>query len=87
MKSVYVDDVLHQKLKRLAHEHGQTLISLLNRLVREGIERTERGRRRLRPAVRDPIGMFGTQSRREREVEQAYGDSRYQGAAERDDRF
>jgi hypothetical protein len=87
MKSVYVDDILHQKLKRLAHEHGQTLISLLNRFVQEGIERTEQGRRRPRPAVRDPVGMFGTGSQREREIEQAYGANRYQGLEERDDRF
>jgi hypothetical protein len=87
MKSVYVDDTLHQKLKRLAHEHGQTLISLLNRFVQEGIERTEQSRRRLRSAVRDPVGMFGTGSQREREIEQAYGANRYEGVGERDDRF
>ena len=87
MKSVYVDETLHKKLKRLAHERGQTLISLLNRLVQEGIERTERGRRRLRPTVRDPVGMFGTRGRKERAIEQAYGDNRYQGAGERDGRF
>ena len=87
MKSVYVDDTLHQKLKRLAHEHGQTLISLLNRFVQEGLERAERSRRRPRPAGRDPVGMFGTESRKEREIEQAYGAHRYQSVEERDDRF
>jgi hypothetical protein len=87
MKSVYVDDTLHQKLKRLAHEHGQTLISLLNRFVQEGIERTEQSRRRPQPAVRDPVGMFGIRGRREIEVERAYGANRYQDAGERDDRF
>lgn len=87
MKSVYVDDTLHQRLKRLAHENRQTLISLLNRFVQEGIERTEKSRRRPRLAVRDPVGMFGTRGRREREIEQAYGANRYQGAGEGDDRF
>lgn len=50
MKSVYVDDTLHRKLKRLAQESQQTLRSLLNRLVQEGIQQMEkkssvRGRR------------------------------------------
>mgnify|MGYP001491850300 CR=1 FL=1 len=41
MKSVYVDDVRHHKLKKLAMENQQTLISLLNRLVQEGVKRIE----------------------------------------------
>lgn len=87
MKSVYVDDILHQKLKRLARESEQTLISLLNRFVQEGIERMEKNRHRPRLAARDPVGMFGTGDRKEIEIEKEYGDSRYQGAGERDDRF
>jgi len=87
MKSVYVDDTLHQKLKELAHENGQTLISLLNRFVQEGIKRTEQNRRHPRPAVQDPVGMFGIRGRREIEIEQTYEAKRYQGAGEGDDRF
>lgn len=87
MKSVYVNDTLHQKLKKLAQENGQTLIALLNRLVQEGIEQMEKNRCRPRPAVRDPVGMFGTGGRKEIEIEEAYGSSRYQGVGEGDDRF
>jgi hypothetical protein len=87
MKSVYVDDVLHQKLKSLAVEKQQTLMALLNRLVQEGIERLEKTRRRPRAAVRDPVGMFGTKSQKKIEIEKKYGDDRYQGIGEEDDRF
>lgn len=87
MKSVYVDDALHQKLKRLAGEHGQTLIALLNRFVQDGVERMEKGRRHPQPAGQDPVGMFGARGHREVEIEKAYGDSRYQNLGERDDRF
>ena len=57
MKSVYVDDALHRKLKRLAQENQQTLLSLLNRLVREGIEQMEQKKLSARTIGRDPIGM------------------------------
>lgn len=87
MKSVYVDDALHQKLKKLARENGQTLLSLLNRLVQEGIERMEKNRNHSRPSTPDPVGMFGTTSRRVEEIETAYGSDRYQGVGEGDDRF
>ena len=87
MKSVYVDDVLHQKLKRLARENGQTLLALLHRLVQEGIERMEHNRSQPRPPVQDPVGMFGVASRRVPEIENAYGGERYQGVGEGDERF
>jgi len=87
MKSVYVDDVLHQKLKRLAVEKQQTLMALLNRLVQEGIARLEKTRRRPQTAARDPVGMFGTKRQKKVEIEKAYGDSRYQGIGEEGDRF
>ena len=87
MKSVYVDDVLHQKLKKLAQENGQTLLSLLNRLVQEGIERMETNRYHPRAQTPDPVGMFGTPIRRQEEIETAYGSDRYQGVGEADDRF
>ncbi|MGH7961413.1 MAG: hypothetical protein ACRERD_06245 [Candidatus Binatia bacterium] len=87
MKSVYVDDVLHQKLKNLAREHHQTLIALLNRFAQEGIERMEKNRRRPRSAGQDLVGMFGRRGHQEREIEQGYAESRYQGGGERDGRF
>ena len=37
MKSVYVDDILHQKLKRLARENGQTLLALLHHPVQDPV--------------------------------------------------
>lgn len=90
MKSVYVDDVLHHKLKKLALENQQTLISLLNRLVREGVKRIEKRRKRPRETSRDPVGMFGLDSARggkEVDVENAYGQGRYQGVEDHDGRF
>ena len=42
MKSVYVDDVRHHKLKKLVVENQRTLVSLLNRLVQEGVRRIEK---------------------------------------------
>jgi hypothetical protein len=87
MKSVYVDDVLHQKLKRLAVEKQQTLLTLLNQLVQEGIERLEKTRRRPRGGARDPVGLFGTKSQKKVEIEKEYSASRYQGVGEEDDRF
>jgi hypothetical protein len=87
MKSVYVDDVLHQKLKRLAVEKQQTLLALLNQLVQEGIERLEKTRRRPRGGARDPVGMFGTTSKKKIEIEKRYGDNRYQGVGEESERF
>jgi len=87
MKSVYVDDVLHQKLKRLAVEKQQTLLALLNQLIQEGIERLEKTRRRPRVGTRDPVGMFGTKSQKKVEIEKEYGANRYQGAGEEDERF
>lgn len=90
MKSVYVDDTLHRKLKRLAQENRQTLLSLLNRLVREGIEQMEKKKRGARTTGRDPIGMFGVDTggkRRVVAVEDSYAESRYQGAGARDGRF
>lgn len=68
MKSVYVDDTLHRKLKRLAQENRQTLLSLLNRLVREGIEQMEKKKRVARTTGRDPIGMFGVDTGGKRRV-------------------
>jgi hypothetical protein len=82
MKSVYVDDVLHQKLKRLAVEKQQTLLALLNQLVREGIERLEKTRRHPRGGARDPVGMFGEKSKKKVEIEKRYGANRYQGVEE-----
>jgi hypothetical protein len=61
MKSVYVDDILlHRKLKKLAQENGQTLLSLLDTFVQEGNERMEKNRYHPRLPVPDPVGMFGT---------------------------
>jgi hypothetical protein len=87
MKSVYVDNILHQKLKKLAQENGQTLVSLLNRLIREGIERIEKHRYHPQLPLQDPVGMFGTESRREIDIEETYGDNRYQGVGESGERF
>ena len=90
MKSVYVDDALHRKLKRLAQENQQTLLSLLNRLVREGIEQMEKKKLGARTTGRDPIGMFGVGKRSKKRVvavEDSYAESRYQGAEARDGRF
>lgn len=90
MKSVYVDDTLHRKLKRLAQENQQTLLSLLNRLVREGIEQMEKKKLGMRTTGRDPIGMFGVGRKGKKrvvEVEDASAESRYQGVGERDGRF
>ena len=90
MKSVYVDDTLHRKLKRLAQENQQTLLSLLNRLVREGIEQMEKKKLGAWTTGRDPIGMFGADKngkKRAVAVEDAYAESRYQGAGARDGRF
>ena len=87
MKSVYVDDALHRKLKKLAQENGQTLPSLLQRLVQEGIERMEKDRYHPQASTLDPVGMFGTTSQRAQEIETVYGDDRYQGVWERDDCF
>ena len=90
MKSVYVDDALHRKLKRLAQENQQTLLSLLNRFVREGIAQMEKKRLSSRTTDRDPIGMFGAGrngKKRALAVEDAYAESRYQGVGERDGRF
>ena len=91
MKSVYVDDALHRKLKHLAQENQQTLLSLLNRLVREGIEHMEKKRLSVRVTGQDPIGMFGGGQKRKKkervDVEEAFAESRYQGVGERDDGF
>ena len=90
MKSVYVDDTLHRKLKRLAQENQQTLLSLLNRLVREGIEQMEKKKLGARTTGRDPIGMFGVGGngkKRAVAVEGTYAEDRYQGAGARDGRF
>ena len=87
MKSVYVDDALHQKLKQLALENEQTILSLLNRLVQEGIERMEQNRYHPSSPTPDPVGMFGITSRRAEEIETTYGSERYQGVGEADDRF
>ena len=90
MKSVYVDDALHRKLKRLAQENRQTLLSLLNRLVREGIEQMEKKKLGARATGRDPIGMFGVDrggKRRVVAVEDAYAEDRYQGVGARGGRF
>lgn len=87
MKSVYVDDAIHRKLKKLAQENGQTLLSLLHRLVEEGIERMEKDRYHPQAPTPDPVGMFGTTSRRVQEIETVYGEERYQCVGERDDRF
>lgn len=87
MKSVYVDDAIHQKLKQLAQENGQTLLSLLNRLVQEGIERMEKNRYHARTRTPDPVGMFGTAGRQQEEIETAYGSDRYQGVGEADERL
>ncbi len=90
MKSVYVDDALHRKLKRLAQENQQTLLSLLNRLVQDGIEQMERKKRSARATGRDPIGMFGVDrngKKRAVAVEDAYAEGRYQGVGAREGRF
>ena len=90
MKSVYVDDTLHRKLKRLAQENRQTLLALLNRLVQEGIEQMEKKKLGARTTGRDPIGMFGVgrkSKKRAVAVEDVYAESRYQGAGARDGRF
>ena len=90
MKSVYVDDALHRKLKRLAQENQQTLLSLLNRLVQDGIEQMEKKKLSARATGREPIGMFGVDRKGKKrvvEVEDASSESRYQGVGERDGRF
>jgi hypothetical protein len=87
MKSVYVDDILHQKLKRLARENGQTLLALLHHIVQEGIERMEHNRSQPHPPMQDPVGMFGVGSCRLPEIDNAYGGERYQGVGEADERF
>ena len=90
MKSVYVDDALHRKLKRLAQENQQTLLSLLNRLVREGVEQMEKKKLSARSTGRDPSGIFGmvrNTKKRAVAVEDAYAESRYQGVGEHDGRF
>ena len=91
MKSVYVDDTLHYKLKRLSHENGQTLISLLNRLLREGIEGMEQGQHPQPQSIQhDLVGMFGQKIDKPEskvEIEQTYAAMRYQGLGEDDDRF
>ena len=90
MKSVYVADALHRKLKRLAQENQQTLLSLLNRLVQDGIEQMEKKKLSARATGRDPIGMFGVNrndKKRGVAIEDAYAESRYQGAGARDGRF
>ena len=90
MKSVYVDDALHRKLKRLAQENQQTLRSLLNRLVREGVEQMEKKKLSAQSTGRDPIGIFGmvrNTKKRAVAVEDAYAESRYQGVGKRDGRF
>jgi hypothetical protein len=87
MKSVYVDDILHRKLKKLAQENGQTLLSLLNTFVQEGIERMEKNRYHPRLPVLDPVGMFGTADKQQKDIETTYGEDRYQGVGEADGRF
>ena len=90
MKSVYVDDALHRKLKRLAQENQQTLLSLLDRFVRDGIEQIEKKRISTQATSREPIGMFGVDRKGKKrvvEVEDASAESRYQGVGERDGRF
>lgn len=87
MKSVYIDDALHQKLKRVAVENRQTLLSLLNRLVKDGLERLEEDPHHQRPSGQDPIGMFGTNTHKEIDIEEAYGEQRYQRTEKRDGRF
>ena len=87
MKSVYIDDALLQKLKRVAVENRQTLLSLLNRLVKDGLERLEEDPRHQRPSGQDPIGMFGTNTHKEIDIEEAYGEQRYQRTEKRDGRF
>lgn len=90
MKSVYVDDTLHRKLKRLAQENQQTLRSLLNRLVQEGIQQMEKKKLGTRATGRDPIGMFGVGrngKKRAIAVEDTYAEGRYQGVGTRDGRF
>lgn len=86
MKSVYVDDTLHFKLKQLAHQNGQTLMAFLNRIVREGIERLEQSQPPSELLEQDPVGMFGRVDR-QIEIEQAYSRSRYQELGEEDERF
>ncbi len=81
--------VIH-KLKKLAMENQQTLISLLNSPVQEGVKRIEKQRRRPRETSRHGVGMFGLDSARggkEADVETVYGQSRYQGVEDNDGRF
>ena len=89
MKSVHVDDIVHQKLKRLATERQQTLMTLLNQLLQEGLKRLEKLQDYPSPPTtsQDPVGMFGIGSRQQIEIEKLYSSDRYEGIGEEDGRF
>jgi len=49
--TLVLDDACMKKLRRLAHDQGKTLTSLVNELLIEGVHRREQPERTIKPAI------------------------------------